>query len=133
MSNKNSYNPPHLFPPLPLMDPSQQHPVGRLPADRFSDRLYLVAAGGGVSRLCRLERPLVAVHGLAAFGCVPVHVVHHYRPRGLAHGYIDRLRGNFRRAGNRVVGHADQPVALLHRRTSTTMDHPCLADCEYLD
>jgi hypothetical protein len=35
--------------------------------------------------------------------------------------------------GDRVLGHADQPVVLLHRGTPAAVDHPGLADCVAFD
>ena len=48
-------------------------------------------------------------------------------------GCTDRLRRHVRRAGDRIVGHADQPVALLHRRAPAAVDHPGLADRQSFD
>ncbi len=50
-----------------------------------------------------------------------------------AAGCVDRLRRHGGRAGDRGMGHPDEPVALLHRRTPAAVDHPGLADRQPFD
>ena len=45
-----------------------------------------------------------------------------------AHRQPDHSGRDHRRARDRGLGHADQPVALLHQRTASAMDRPRLAD-----
>ena len=111
----------------------QQRAPGRiLPAVRI-DRVCLVAAGTGSDYLCRLERSMVVVHGLAAAGYFPVHVPDHHGACQPATGFPDRTGGHAGRVGDRVLGNPDEPVVLLHGRAPSAVDHPGLADRQPVD
>ena len=62
-------------------------------------------------------------------GIFGVHVDHHHCPRRSQNGSVDHLRWHLRRTGDRIMGHADKSLALLHSRTPAAVDHPRLADC----
>ncbi len=122
------YNRPHGKSKTTLLDARLIHFAWRIFRHYFFDPLHLVAASRGGALVYRLEWSVVAVHGLAAARRFYVHVHHHCGACKSQDRCVDRLRGNLRRAGNRVVGHANESLALLHCRTSTAVDHPCLAD-----
>ena len=126
------YNPPHGKSKAALLDARLIHSSWRILRHHLSYCLHLVAAGRGISRVCGLERRVVAVHGLAAARRFPIHVHHDCGARQPQNRCADRLRRHLRRAGNRILGHADQSLALLHRRTSAALDHPSLADRKFI-
>ena len=76
---------------------------------------------------------MVANHGLALARHLWVHVGDDHRAGKPQNRPAHYLRWHLRRAGNRIVGHTNESLALLHRRTSAVVDHPRLAHRITLD
>ncbi len=96
------------------------------------DHLHLVAAGTGLSRLCRLAWSMVALYRLASDWDFLIHVFNHRCARRSSHRWLDRSGRDHRRTRDRGLGHTDQSLVLLHQRTASALDDPGLADCHVI-
>jgi hypothetical protein len=115
------------------LDAIQLCNIGNLNADCFRDHLRLVAPGTDGPELYQLGKGLVAIYGLAAGWNIPVHVSYDYGGSRPSQGCIDYPGWSGWWTCDRRLGYADILVVVFHSPTSTSLDHPGLADRKFDD